>query len=434
MRKSFWDKRIPTLFGLFIILVGTILTTFLANKQQLGQQVSATGSNQPQDVRITNITDTSFSVSYITENKTSGSINYGIDSQLGQNALDERDQVKGGLNDYTVHSITVKNLSPSTKYFFTITSGGQVYTSKDELFEITTGPSISETPEANYSISGKIIDTDGNPPSEAVIYITSDNLQVASFLTNPDGEYDFSLSGLRASDLSTLYKFSDNQIVKMLVVGDSGKSNLILSLMGISKIPIVTLSKDYDFTQEESQNASSSATFENLLSFPSSTATKSATILPKILTPEKDQEFSSQQPIFKGTALPKQEVQIIIHSNEQIEDTITSDSSGNWTYIPTTPLSPGTHTITINTKNSLGILQSITQSFVVYAAENDEDFLSPTPTPTETILSIESSTISATPSQELPPTGNPSIMLVGIIGIIISAVGGLLFLLTRGGN
>jgi hypothetical protein len=38
------------------------------------------------------------------------------------------------------------------------------------------------------------------------------------------------------------------------------------------------------------------------------------------------------------------------------------------------------------------------------------------------------------PTQKpLPATGNPSIMTAGIVGAVISLVGGLLFLLTRGG-
>lgn len=431
MKRSFWDKRIPTLIGLFIILIGTAVTTFLANKEQFGQ-VTATSSNQPQEVRITNITDASFSVSYTTENKTSGSINYGVDKALGQSALDDRDQVKGNLNQYTIHSITANNLSPSTKYYFTITSAGQTYTTNNELFEVTTGPSLTGTDETKNIMKGKIISSDGTPPSEAIIYITSNNLQVASVLTDSNGNYDLSLSKLRISDLSSFYDFSATQVIKMLAVGNSGKSNVILSYTGIDQIPTITLSKDYDFSQQETENATSSAAFENLLSFPTSTATKSA-ITPKILTPQEDEEFSSQQPIFKGTALPKQNVQIIIHSDEQIQANVTTDSSGNWTYKPSTPLSPGTHTISIITKNSAGILQTLTQSFIVYADEIQPTVsVSPTPTPIE-ILPTQTSTISATPVQELPPTGNPSIIVIGIVGIVISILGGLLFLLTRGG-
>jgi hypothetical protein len=33
----------------------------------------------------------------------------------------------------------------------------------------------------------------------------------------------------------------------------------------------------------------------------------------------------------------------------------------------------------------------------------------------------------------LPPTGNPSIITFGIVGGLVAAVGGLLFLLSRGG-
>lgn len=430
MIKRFWDTKIPTLLGLFIIGLGTVLTTFLANKGQSGQ-VGATNYDRPENVRITNISNNSFSVSYTTKTKTSGSINYGVDKNLGQGALDERDKEKGNLNEYTIHSINASNLSPSTKYYFTITSGGQTYTANGDPFEITTGPTLKESSNTQYLMKGKIISPNGVPPQEAIIYITSDNLQVASFLVGQNGTYSFLISGLRTSDLSSIYNFSEVQTLKMLVMGDSGKSNVIFSLSGIGQIPTITLSKDYDFTEEKNQNATPSAAFENSLSFPSSPATKSAS--PKILTPQKDQEFSSQLPIFRGTALPKQKVDIIIHSDEQIQASVITDSSGNWTYQSNSPLSPGTHTIIITSKNSAGILETITQSFVVFAQETAVSVSpSSSPSPTE-VLPTESSTVSATQNQELPPTGNPSIIMVGILGIIISLIGGLLFLLTRGG-
>lgn len=430
MKRGFWNKRIPTLFGLLIILAGTIITTYFANGNQLGQ-VNAVSSNQPQDVRITNITDNSFTVSYTTEAKTSGSINYGKDKNLGQNALDDRDQIKGGFNQYIIHSITAKTLEPSTKYYFTITSGGQTYTTNGEFFEITTAPTISAETQTEDFIKGKVIDTSGNPPAEAIIYITSENLQVASLLVDANGEYNFPISALRTSDLSSIYNFSDVQVIKMLAVGEGTKSNVIVSYSGIENVPVITLSKDYDFVQEENKNATSTAVLENSLSFPVSSSTNSAKTV-KIISPSKDEGFSDQQPKFEGTANPNQSVQIIIHSDQQIQATVTTDSSGNWSYIPTTPLSPGNHTITVTTKNSAGILQTLTESFVVYAQE-----ISPTPTITPLITitptSTEISTISATTSGELPTTGNQSIIIAGIIGIIISLAGGLLYLLTRGG-
>jgi hypothetical protein len=431
MRKSIWDRRIPTLLGLAILLTGTIFTVFVANKKQL-TTVNALNSSQPQNVRITNISDTSFTVSYTTESKVTGSVNFGKDNTLGQNALDDRDQAKKTVNEYMIHSITVKNLEPSTKYFFSITSGRQIYTTNGKNFEVTTAAPLDGQSNQPVVLEGNITTTSGLPPSEAIVYLTADNSQVISYLTDQNGHYKFVLSKVRTNDLSSFYNFVQNQTLKMLIIGDKGSSRVIISVPA-NKIPTITLSKDYDFTNPK--QATPSANFDKSLSLPKNQSTQSA--YPKIISPQKDEKLLEQQPIFKGTAVPGEDVQIVIHSSNSLQAVVTADSLGNWSYQPTTPLSPGTHTITITTKNSLGILQTLTQSFVVYASTE-----TPTPTPeivTNTItptpnLINDNATISATSTGQLPQSGNPFIIIIGIGGLIVSFIGILLFLLAHDGG
>lgn len=90
---------------------------------------------------------------------------------------------------------------------------------------------------------------------------------------------------------------------------------------------------------------------------------------PTVTTPSSNQDLSSQTPAFEGTATPNEAVNITIHSDQAITAKVTADANGNWTYTPTTKLSPGTHTITITTKDSNGVLKTITQTFSVLASE-----------------------------------------------------------------
>jgi len=148
----------------------------------------------------------------------------------------------------------------------------------------------------------------------------------------------------------------------MLVLGDSLTSNVSLSINQINPIPTIILSKNYDFRQDQSPSATIP---ETVSSFPSFSSTSSAS---QILILKKDQEFTDQKPMFKGDAIPGASVNITIHSEQPIQATVTTDSQGNWNYRPASNLTPGNHTITVQTKNSAGILQTITQSFIVYAA------------------------------------------------------------------
>ena len=470
MKNNIWNKKIPTLLGLLIILVGIFATTFLTKNTQL-VQTNASNSSQPKNVRITNIKDTSFTVSYSTDSPTPGSLTYGQDKNMGQSSFDDRDQKNGSLNNYSIHYITLKNLNPLTKYYFTIISGQQSYSSNDLPFEATTAPPLIDTSSLNTNLKGQIGFLDQSASKETVVYLTTENAQVLSSLAETDGNYLIPLGETRTSDLSSFYSFSKNSVIKILASNGTLSSNAVLYYSQAQKIPQITLSKDYDFREGDAQTASPSANLEN---FPSITSSSSDTKKsPKIISPQNDQGFSDQKPLFKGTSLPGESVKIIIHSDQQIQANVSTDSSGNWSYKPSTPLSPGNHTITIITKNASGILQTISQSFVVYAsgtqiagaigsptptiAPTVTDTPTPTPTPiitrrvtlTPTAIPLATTTIAITPTDTifnssisasptntlklLPATGNPFIITAGIVGIFLSLIGGLLFLLTRGG-
>ncbi len=184
---------------------------------------------------------------------------------------------------------------------------------------------------------------------------------------------------------------------------------------------------------------------------------------PQILTPKKDEEFSDQQPLLKGTSSPNETVTITIHSQENIQTQVKADSHGVWAYRPTSLLSSGQHTISIVSKGSSGVLKTVTQSFTVYAQGSQ---VTQTATPSATPTGIITPTISATPTptlaaptptptailipspipspvappatskggvQELPSPGN-SIIPVGFMALGTTFVGIVLFLLTRGGS
>ena len=121
MKHNIWDKRIPTLFGILLIVLGIGATVFLAQKNVTFKGF-AVPSELPKNIRISNVTDTSFTVSFTTDADVISSINFGKDKNLGQTALDERDRT-GTINSHTLHSITVKNLASQTTYYFSIISG-----------------------------------------------------------------------------------------------------------------------------------------------------------------------------------------------------------------------------------------------------------------------------------------------------------------------
>jgi hypothetical protein len=412
MKRTIWDKRIPTLLGILLIVIGIGFTSFLV-KQGVIVIGNATPSDSPQNVRITNITDNSFTVSYNTDAQAIGSLNYGKDQNLGQTALDDRDQQTGAVTSHKIHSITVRSLSPVTKYFFSISSGQDKYLNNGVPFETTTGAVITGSPSEQKPIVGQVVTPSGQTPSEAIVYITTDNSGVISSLIKSDGSYLIPLNSVRTQDLTVYLSIPATGILKMLFFGDGLSSNVSLSINQINPVPTVTLSQDYDFATGSQPIASSSAQIETL---PSSSPVISSGIAPKIITPKANQGFSDQQPVFTGTGKPNENVTIEIHSDAQIQTRVTTDANGNWNYRPTTLLSPGQHTISITTHDINGILRTITQTFTVYAAGTQvspganppTSVPTPTPAPTATPIPSASPTPSASPSPTPTVTLTPA--------------------------
>lgn len=446
MIRNIWDKRIPTLLGLFVIVLTIGATSYLVGKPTFFQGNASPTSN-PQDIRITNISDTSATVSYITAGPVLGTLNFGKDANFGQTITDDKD--KNQIKEHKIHGFTINNLDPSTKYFFKITSGQDSFLNNGLPYELTTGPNISTAGNVGF-IVGKVVTPDGNNPNEGIVYATSDGVSPLSTNIKNDGTYTISLETLRNQDLSSFVNLKSSSTIKLLVISDSGSSSIQIQAKGINNVPVIVLSQNYDFVEESpSPTPTSSPTSEN---FPK-IAQGSAGNNPKILTPADNQQFSNQKPIFTGTGIPNDNVKIIIQSDQVIQTAVTVDASGNWSFQPVTPLSSGQHTITIVAKDALGILRTISKTFTVNTAEaalastptpSPTPSLAPTPTTTPTATPIGQVSPSATPSPTpivvATPTPNPSVQLpatgsndvpTGILGISAAVAGGIFLLISK---
>lgn len=448
MRNNLLDKRIPTILGIGFVILGIALTTIVTNSQT-NLNSKASNSEEPRNVKITNLSDKSFTITYQTDAAVTGSVNYGRDKNLGNIELEELDKERANFSPKSIHSITVKKLFPKTKYNFVIISGQNTFLNNGIPFEILTGPNISSSSAEQHAVKGKILLPNGNPPDEALVYLRTQNSQLLSSVTAKDGTYGFSLKNLRSEDMASYLEMGSDTVLELTAISKNSLSSTVLTpLSKKNYIPTITLSNNYNFTDQLSPTASKSGE-TNSLGFPT-IAPQKTDIKPQILSPKEKQSFDTQKPRFHGISLPNEKVEIILHSDEQIITSVIADNNGNWTYQPPNNLSPGEHTITIKTRGASGILTTLTQSFIVLASETQASKpVTPTPTstPTSTPTPIATPTptlalISPTPSFSpisiqieskggLPPTGNsPTLLVIG--GIISTITGIAILLLTHG--
>lgn len=456
MKKNLWERRIPTLVALFLLGIGTLATTYVVQKGIVltGQ---AAPLETPENVRITDITDSSFSVSYTTEAEVEGSISYGLDSSLGNTAADKRD--RDNLSPHKIHSITADNLQPETTYFFHIISGSKTFLNEKNLFTVTTGKTLPKPP-AEKIIKGKVLLPTGSAAPLAIVYLTTKNAQTVSSLVPTSGEYQIDLRLLRNNDLTTYRDLMDNPVLDILVVSPDAQSKAaFIARQKETTVPTITLSQNYDFTLSDLPLSATinQATDSAITSgFPIFTASESASVAPQILIPKDNDSFTDQQPSFRGKAQPSEKVRITIQSQEPITAEVTTDKNGNWSYRPSTPLAPGEHTISITTRDEFGILKTIKQSFTVFASGSQVTqsatpsatltqeppltisptmsiVTTPVPSPTLTAIPLPTNlpTVIPTPLRTLPPAGNTSITTVGFFGLIIALLGSILFFFAR---
>jgi hypothetical protein len=410
--NKIWDKPLPRIFGVFVLLfsLGTIF--WLSRNIVLFESKAAIG-NTPKEVQISNISENAFTISYLTDEPVTGSISYGDNQQLSEVAFDDRD--KNTPDAHKVHYFTLKNLTPATKYYFSIASGDSIFKDDSKLFEAVTAKNQPDDASPNLNINGKIVLDDGSIPSEGIIYISSgnptskDGSQILSTLINPNGSFSLKPDLLLKKDLSGPFSISAATAFNLIATDSTAKSNVSFFAFNANPLPQIILSKNYDFALGSgfATNTVSSESAQ-VTGFPQ-LSTGESTTGPAIITPKNDDKLKDQQPLFEGTGLPNSDVEITINSEHEIVATVQTDSNGNWEFRPDVPLEPGEHKITIRSLNSAGILQTITRSFTVFAQGSQfvEPSISPTRTPTPTTQALTPTTA---PSPTSLPTATPIII------------------------
>lgn len=454
MRQGVLNKKIPTLLALFLLVGGIGLSIFFLNNT-----TSLTGEASPQDqpknIRVSNITDTSFDVTYTTDESVVGTISYGTDPKnLSSIATDTQSSI--------THTITVTDLTPATTYYFTITSGTTEYRDNDNPFTVKTGITLPP-PTDKQTISGVILGKDGTNAGGVLVYLTTNGAETLSTVTSSLGEFTIDASLLRTADLTSYVSLTENQILNLIGQTNTEQTAAVFLLKEGNPLPQLSLSQTYNFTttvQNQTQQSTSA-------SFPVLSTDEKQEV--EIDSPTSDETFTDLQPEFDGTALPRADVEIIIQSSQEIRATIQADQNGNWSYRPDEPLEPGEHTLTVRSRDENGILRILTRQFTVFAegsqftqpsvspsqqsptptraaptltptaaalpsptatATGGIETISPTPTATQTPTpTVQSPTL--TPRPTVTPTGSNSSSILAIMSLGIFLTGTMLFVLTK---
>ncbi|MGB6838773.1 MAG: Ig-like domain-containing protein [Microgenomates group bacterium] len=432
MKKS----KIPTLLGIVILIFGLAAGILLVQNRQIFR-LGASPQVSPKDVRITNITDSSFTVSWITDKKTSGFIKWGESaSSLTKTELNEL----GELSE--THTTTIQGLTSSKTYHFEIGSGGQDFNNNGIPWQVTVGPELLG-PTTSNSISGSVLTATGAAAENSIVYVTLAGASPLSTTTSQNGSWVIPISSARTQDLTSLVEINETTTLIEISVqsGSRGVATAQIYPASAKPTPPIILGQSHDFKNlppsetggipKADINLPDEATPSSGFDVPEEIATPSAETV-TLESLDEGEIVTTTEPEFFGEGPAGTTITITIES-DPITDDVSIGSSGNWSWSPPEELSEGTHTISLTWRDINGILRTLTRTFIVQAAEgpafestpsgstptptaSPTPSPSPSPTATATATASPTSTISATPdSGNLTPTFLLSIMGIGVV-------------------
>lgn len=415
-------QKIPTIVGLVLLALGT-LSGVLFIDQQTGFLPRARPEYLPTKVKLTNISDTSFNVSWLTQSPTIGFVKYGLSTNsLDTTTTDDRDQLTGSSGEFKTHYITVQGLTPNTLYYFKLGSfNRQLYDNDGSAFSVTTAPVLTNIPVADTAY-GTVLTAADTPAEGALLYLNFAGSTPLSALVRQNGSWAISLSAARTTNLTQFVSYSpQNTPIDILVIDSNGTSTSIRTTTGNHQpTPQIILGQDA-LTSSSANPPSTTPTPlpENKFSLIPLVATdQPADDTLTITNPNQEGDtLNSITPEFFGLAPANTPLTVTLHSAPVYTDTVISDSQGDWRWTPPGTLTPGQHSLTLAYHDSEGILHTLTRTFVITAAASSPSYvatpsatLAPTPTtrPSPTIApSSAQPSVSPTPSATPSPTSRP---------------------------
>lgn len=428
MNGAVLAKRIPTLLGLAVLVVGLIVGTIVFGQGTGVFSPRATPETTPKQVKVTNVSDRAFSVSFITEESTTAFIKYGTDpNKLSLQAGDDRDQLYGTIKDYNLHHISATSLEDRTTYYFVIgTDQGALYDDNGEPFSILTAASGGTPPDAK-TIFGSVTTAQGGPAAGSIMYAKLEGAGELSQLVQDSGSWAIVLPTARTEDGSSYATITTSTPLVLLAQGFPQTLTASLNTtvgqfeMGytftlgqsgggassptatptsaqISPTPTVTPNPSGSPTPtpvDAASGGSGGGLGELLGQSPLPTPTPTEAI--KVdLTAQGEQIVTTEQPIIVGNAPAGVVVNLKVNSDTQIEQQVTTNSQGQFTLdleALGAQLEPGTHSVEYSyTDPTTGRLVTETKTFTVSGGG----------------VQLAQANITPSPTRSLSPTASPT--------------------------
>jgi hypothetical protein len=438
-------RRIPTVLAiiLLVLTVGGIGYLFEGITRQ---SATASLSIEPKSVMITNLTDTSFTFTWQTDELTTGSVL--VTSQGGKkySSFDERD-ITGKMGKYLTHSVTIRTLSPSTLYEVTVLSNGKKFPLEKKSFSVTTLPTLSSEAPLLDPAFGSIQTAAGVAADGALVYLNLEGSQTLSTLVRTSGSWIIPLSFLRTQD-GAAYITSQERINETIVIQlGTEESRVTTDTLNDAPVPDIILGQPYDFRGRDAKKTTPATIAQKPVSPTTNpkqvvlgVTTEKAINGISLVAPVQGATLSSTRPLISGIGIPGKTVTITLGISEPTIGSTTIGKDGLWRYTPKQALTPGKQSVTITTVDTKNKPVAITHTFTILKSGSQvlgdatpSAVLETTPSAEPTIESTESAVpIDTIAGDEMPTSGSflPTLLLI-VFGCVLFIGGGALTIASR---
>jgi len=390
------EKTIPTLIGLAVLSISLAFGLFMTNRNTSFLS-KASGNCEPKNIRITNISHYSATVSFTTIDPCLCDLNFNNKTVSNDTTIPSR-----------THYFEPSNLKDNTEYSFNIISGGKSFTSSDYKAKTAKKPS-SPTPNSRLAW-GKVFYSDSKPAAGSLVYLSIPNSAPISSFVTENGYWYISLATSFNKALTSWFVPVDNipenfeviapDLSTTLVAGNTSRNN---------PVPDIIIGQNQSNPPAGGPTAGKNIG-GNTNDVSQTTVTKSLIIQ----SPKESETINTKRPDIFGTAST---YAIIVFNVGSIKDSVQAGLDGTWHWYPQLDLSTGLNSLTAKSGTQTVVRNffiSAEASSLAFTASGSAMQISPTSSPAP-ISSISPTsallpTVSSSPTSSVAPSPTTTII------------------------
>lgn len=352
LHKINGQAKIPTLVA--FIAIGLLLVILSVGKGLVTTYLSKAASEKfsVDNVVISNVSDSGWTVSWTTSTKTKGAVHFGKSTNVSDGiVVDDRD-VESAEGEYTTHYATVRGADPG-KYYFKLAVNGILVGNKDNSAYVVELPAVLAEKGSNKFIEGKLVDIKNTPVAGAIVRMEIPGAQIMTAISKSNGSFNLPANILRSDDLKSNFPLKDSTSEKITIVSSDLKRTLISCTGNLNNpIPTIVLGKD--------------TTCSALLSGASSvTPVPVPTPAVAVINITEGQLLDSQLPTFRGKVGARDMVTIELRTDKVTRATVQAGSDGTWVWAPGAKLTSGSGVLVLTVTTTTGAVQTTQRTFKV---------------------------------------------------------------------